>query len=72
MVLLNEIGEGSNALYCLTNREERCCGPNTGGTNRGIWRFAKKNFALHTRAFASGSQGSQALRTRLGELQAPS
>jgi hypothetical protein len=38
IVLLSDIGEGSGALYCLTDRT-LCCGANTGGANRGIWRF---------------------------------
>jgi hypothetical protein len=37
-VVLGNIGEGSSALYCLTNRT-LCCGNLTGGTNRGIWKF---------------------------------
>jgi hypothetical protein len=38
VVLLSDIGEGSSALYCLTERT-LCCGANTGGADRGIWRF---------------------------------
>jgi hypothetical protein len=38
VVLVSDIGEGSGALYCLTNRIH-CCGANTGGADRGIWRF---------------------------------
>jgi hypothetical protein len=38
VVLPNDIGEGSSALYCLTDRT-LCCGANTGGANRGQWRF---------------------------------
>jgi hypothetical protein len=37
-VVVRKIGEGSGALYCLTNRT-LCCGNLTGGANRGIWRF---------------------------------
>ena len=37
LVLLSDIGEGSRALYCLTNREA-CCSYAAGG-NRGLWRF---------------------------------
>jgi hypothetical protein len=37
-VVLGNIGEGSDALYCLTNRTQ-CCGISTGGANRGIWKF---------------------------------
>jgi hypothetical protein len=36
-VLLRDIGEGSSALYCLTDRE-LCCSPEAG-QNRGAWRF---------------------------------
>ena len=35
MVLLSDIGEGSRALYCLTNRE-LCCSFEAGA-NRGRW-----------------------------------
>jgi hypothetical protein len=39
---LSKVGEGSGALYCLTDRTP-CCGINTGGANRGIWRFPDGN-----------------------------
>ena len=35
-VFLDDIGEGSNALYCLTNRTQ-CCSTEAGA-NRGLWR----------------------------------
>jgi hypothetical protein len=38
VVLVSDIGEGSGALYCLTNRIQ-CCGDTEGGADRGIWRF---------------------------------
>jgi hypothetical protein len=38
LVWLSNIGEGSDALYCLTDRT-LCCGTETGGAERGIWRF---------------------------------
>ena len=34
-VFLDEIGEGSNALYCLTNKTQ-CCSTEAGA-NRGRW-----------------------------------
>ena len=37
MVLLSNIGEGSDALFCLTNRTQ-CC-TTEAGLNRGGWRF---------------------------------
>jgi hypothetical protein len=37
MVSLSDIGEGSSALYCLTDRE-LCCTAEAGQT-RGAWRF---------------------------------
>jgi hypothetical protein len=37
MVSLSDIGEGSGALYCLTNRE-LCCS-SEAGQSRGAWRF---------------------------------
>ena len=36
IILLNEVGEGSRALYCLTDRLI-CCGTSVGGANRGVW-----------------------------------
>ena len=37
IVLLSDIGEGSNALFCLTDRRN-CCSTEAG-LNRGGWRF---------------------------------
>ena len=37
IVLLGTIGEGSSALYCLTDRE-LCCSTEAGA-NRGLWKF---------------------------------
>jgi hypothetical protein len=39
---LSNVGEGSSALYCLTDRT-LCCGYDTGGANRGVWRFPDGN-----------------------------
>ena len=36
-MLLSDIGEGSNALFCLTNRTQ-CC-TTEAGLSRGGWRF---------------------------------
>ena len=36
-MLLSDIGEGSNALFCLTNRTQ-CCTPEAG-LKKGGWRF---------------------------------
>ena len=36
-MLLSDIGEGSNALFCLTNRRN-CC-TTEAGYSRGGWRF---------------------------------
>ena len=36
-MLLSDIGEGSNALFCLTNRTQ-CC-TTEAGLDRGGWRF---------------------------------
>ena len=58
MVFLSEIGEGSSALYCLTNRE-LCCS-SAAGAVRGLWREDPDNnldeFSpnfYHTRGFSS-------------------
>ena len=37
ILLLSDIGEGSSALYCLTDRTA-CCSSAAGG-RRGAWRF---------------------------------
>ena len=37
-MLLSDIGEDSNALYCLTDLEE-CCSDEAGSRRRGLWRF---------------------------------
>ena len=37
ILLLSDIGEGSNALFCLTNRTQ-CC-TTEAGLDRGGWRF---------------------------------
>ena len=41
VVLLSDIGEGSNALYCLTDRT-LCCS-SSAGDSRGLWRFPDGN-----------------------------
>ena len=38
IVLLSDIGEGSSALFCLTDRT-RCCSTTAGGEKHGVWRF---------------------------------
>ena len=38
IVLLSDIGEGSGALFCLTDRPE-CCSTTAGGERHGDWRF---------------------------------
>jgi hypothetical protein len=38
VVLLSDIGEGSGALYCLTNRMQ-CCEDGEGDADHGIWKF---------------------------------
>ena len=38
MVLLDDIGENSSALYCLTDRE-LCCSEESGTDPRGLWFF---------------------------------
>ena len=37
-MLLSDIGEGRNALYCLTDRPQ-CCSDEAGDRRRGLWRF---------------------------------
>jgi hypothetical protein len=38
VLMLRDIGEGSSALYCLTDREQ-CCRFGTGGADRSLWSF---------------------------------
>ena len=38
IVLLSDIGEGSSALFCLTDRTQ-CCSTTAGGERHGVWRF---------------------------------
>jgi hypothetical protein len=60
VILVSDIGEGSSALYCLTNRTP-CCGANTGGANRGVWKHLDNSTVSEvttadiywTRAFSS-------------------
>ena len=42
IVLLSDIGEGSNALYCLTDWEG-CCSAEAGVRPRGLWRLPGGN-----------------------------
>ena len=37
-MLLSDIGKGSSALFCLTDRT-RCCSTTAGGERHGAWRF---------------------------------
>ena len=37
-MLLSDIGEGSSALFCLTDRTQ-CCSTTAGGERHGAWRF---------------------------------
>ena len=38
MWLLSDVGEGSSALFCLTDRTQ-CCSTTAGGERHGAWRF---------------------------------
>ena len=60
-MLLSDIGEGSSALYCLTDRTQ-CCSTTAGGERRGLWRFPNGTEVMlesgygdiyHTRGFSS-------------------
>ena len=55
-MLLGDIGEGSSALYCLTDREQCCL--TEAGANRGLWRspdgIVQANAGLYsTKGFSS-------------------
>ena len=41
IVLLSDIGEGSSALYCLTDGVECCIAE--AGANRGAWRYPDRS-----------------------------
>ena len=45
-MLLSDIGEGSNALFCLTSRTQ-CC-TTEAGLNKGGWRFPNSSFVETT------------------------
>ena len=47
IVLLRDIGEGSNALFCLTDRSQ-CC---SNGQRRGAWVFPDGTLVTDTNGF---------------------
>ena len=60
-MLLSDIGEGSSALFCLTDRTQ-CCSTTEGGERRGAWRFPNGDEIMqdnssgsiyHSRSFSS-------------------
>ena len=56
-MLLSDIGEGSSALYCLTDRQQ-CCSIEAGA-NRGRWNFPRGGGSVdsHTAANIYYSKG---------------
>ena len=61
LVVLSDIGEGSNALYCLTNFTQ-CCSAEEGGRPRGLWRFPNgNNVGFNSGGNIYSSRGSSSL-----------
>ena len=54
-MLLSDIGEGSNALYCLTDRE-LCCSTEAGDS-RGWWQYSGGDVQNNTNADIYTSRG---------------
>ena len=66
-VLFSEIGEGSSALYCLTDRT-KCCTTEAGGAF-GTWRFPDgSNISASTTAdvYQTGNYSSVLLNRKRG------
>ena len=47
-MFVNDIGEGSSALYCLMHIRE-CCSPEAGVHTRGLWKFKNDTNVLEDR-----------------------
>ena len=62
IVLLSDIGEGSNALFCLTNRTQ-CC-TNETGLNRGGWQFPNTSVIDTTEFYRTRGYSSVRLNQR--------
>ena len=59
VVLLSDIGEGSNALYCLTDRTQ-CCS-RSAGASRGLWRSPDGDVQQNTNHDIYTSKGFSSL-----------
>ena len=55
IVLIGDIGEGSSALYCLTDRE-LCCS-RAAGAPRGLWRGPEGNVNTNQNAGINAIRG---------------
>ena len=60
IVLIGDIGEGSSALYCLTDRE-LCCS-RAAGAARGLWRGPEGNVDTNPNAGINSIRGFSSIR----------
>ena len=60
IVLISDIGEGSSALYCLTDRE-LCCS-RAAGAARGLWRGPEGNVDTNPNAGINSIRGFSSIR----------
>ena len=65
-MLLGDIGEGSSALYCLTDREQ-CCST-AAGANRGLWRSPDGDVLVNGDIYSSKGFSSIRLSRRSGTI----
>ena len=65
-VFLGDIGKGSNALFCLTDRE-LCCSPEAGA-NRGRWDYGGGSVDSDTPIYSSKGFSSILLNRRSSAL----
>ena len=66
-MLLGDIGEGSSALYCLTDREQ-CCST-AAGANRGLWRSPDGDVQANGGIYSSKGFSSIRLSRRSGTMR---
>ena len=68
-MLLSDIGEGSDALFCLTNRTQ-CCTTETG-LNRGGWRFPNDTSVILSNTFYRIRGYSSVSLNKISEAKGP-
>ena len=70
VVLLSDIGEGSSALFCLTDRT-RCCSTIAGGERRGAWRFPNGSEIMQGGDFHRNRSHSSVILNRRNDAVGP-